>query len=229
MKPDYTLYYWPVPFRGHFIRAILTYACANWTEGGNVPALMQTPDLEKIVPFMGPPVLIDHTADDFATSQMPAIALYLGEKFKLVGDMPQKKTRALKIILDANDLIDELTLQGGMEMWTPEKWQEFMPRLKRWMSFWEIELARAGGKNMLGTSNLTIADIVTATLFGTLTERFDSLRQILETTAPNTSNLIQSIWTHELADFAEKSRQTYGDTYCGGQIEQSLRKVLRQK
>ncbi len=30
---DYELYYWPVPFRGQFVRAVLAYAGKTWTEG----------------------------------------------------------------------------------------------------------------------------------------------------------------------------------------------------
>jgi len=33
--PDYKLYYWSVPFRGQFVRAILAYAGKSWTESGD--------------------------------------------------------------------------------------------------------------------------------------------------------------------------------------------------
>ena len=29
---DYKLYYWPIPFRGHFIRYVLAHAGATWEE-----------------------------------------------------------------------------------------------------------------------------------------------------------------------------------------------------
>ena len=32
---DYTLYYWSVPFRGQFVRAVLAHAGKRWTEGGD--------------------------------------------------------------------------------------------------------------------------------------------------------------------------------------------------
>ncbi len=32
---DYDLYYWSVPFRGQFVRAVLAYAGKAWTEGGD--------------------------------------------------------------------------------------------------------------------------------------------------------------------------------------------------
>ena len=31
---DYTLYYWPIPFRGHFLRYILAHVGASWDEPG---------------------------------------------------------------------------------------------------------------------------------------------------------------------------------------------------
>ena len=84
---DYTLYYWPVPFRGQFIRAILAHAGKTWEES-DVEALMALPPSKQPVPFMGPPVLIDQSTD-FALSEMPAIALYLGETLNLLPPTPK--------------------------------------------------------------------------------------------------------------------------------------------
>ncbi len=77
---DYDLYYWPVPFRGQFVRAVLAYAGKTWTESdaGAISTLMNGPVKDMPVPFMGPPMLIDKKAD-FAIAEMPAIVLYLGE------------------------------------------------------------------------------------------------------------------------------------------------------
>ena len=62
---DYDLYYWSVPFRGQFVRAVLAYAGKAWTEGGDaaISQLMKTPVKHMPVPFMGPPMLIDKKAD----------------------------------------------------------------------------------------------------------------------------------------------------------------------
>src|SRR5258708_25607638 len=77
---DYDLYYWSVPFRGQFVRAVLAYAGKTWTEAGDaaISKLMDGPVKHMPVPFMGPPVLIDKKAD-FAMSHMPAVTCYLGE------------------------------------------------------------------------------------------------------------------------------------------------------
>src|SRR6195952_3267875 len=82
---DYDLYYWPVPFRGQFIRAILAFAGISWVEhdAEDIGKLMATNPADQPVPFTGPPVLIEK-ATGFALAQMPAIALYLGQTLELI-------------------------------------------------------------------------------------------------------------------------------------------------
>lgn len=230
---DYDLYYWPLPFRGQFVRAILAYAGKDWTEhdSAEIGALMESDPADQPVPFMGPPVLID-PARGFAVSQMPAIALYLGETLNLVPVTPEGRAMTAKVVNDANDVIDEITLNGGREMWTVDKWHAFLPRLKRWMSFWEA----TGSVNgltpdkgfLLGTGQAGVADIVTATLWSTMGDRFPSLAVLLEETAPRTAGLVARL--QEVAPLAALKAQAfadYGDEYCGGEIEKSLRAVVR--
>ncbi len=230
---DYELYYgWSVPFRGQFVRAILAHAGKSWTEGGDaaIARLMEGPVKDMPVPFMGPPLLIDKKAN-FAIAQMPAIVLYLGETLDLIPPNPRLRALTMKIVNDANDVIDEITLDGGREMWTQKRWQDFVPRLKKWMSFWEETGLRHGLKTnsgfLLGGERAGIADIVTATLWSTMTERFREIETILEETAPMTAALSRRIAAlPPLAALAAKARHDYGDAYCGGQIEASLRKVI---
>jgi glutathione S-transferase len=229
---DYELLYWPVPFRGQFVRAVLAHAGKTWTERGRdeIANLMSGPVQDMPVPFMGPPLLIDRKAD-VAIAQMAAIVLYLGETLNLRPDTPALRALTLKIVLDANDVIDELTLMGGLQMWTEKRWREFVPRLKKWMSFWE-ETGRRHGLTadagfLLGEKTPGIADVVTATLFSTMTDRFPTIGAILESAAPMTAALSRRVADlPPLAKLAAKARRDYGDTYCGGQIEASLRKVL---
>jgi glutathione S-transferase len=137
----------------------------------------------------------------------------------------------IKIVNDANDVIDEITQDGGREMWTAKHWREFVPRLKKWMSLWE-ELGRrhdltANAGFLLGGDAPGIADIVTATLWSTMAERFSKIAAILDDTAPMTAALTRRVAAlPPLAKLAAKARRDYGDAYCGGQIEKSLRKVL---
>jgi glutathione S-transferase len=233
---DYTLYYWSVPFRGQFVRAVLAYAGKTWTEGGDgaISRLMDGPVKRMPVPFMGPPVLVDKTIDkkaDVAVAQMPAIVLYLGETLDLMPATPALRALTMKVVNDANDVIDEITLDGGRQMWTKKRWQEFVPRLEKWMSLWEETGDRHGltadSEFLLGGDEPGIADIVTATLWSTITERFSKIEAILEETAPNTAGLTRRIADlPPLRKLAAKARRDYGNAYCGGQIEASLRKVL---
>ncbi len=229
---DYDLYYWSVPFRGQFVRAVLAYAGKTWVEHDDaaIAKVLGGEVTNMPVPFMGPPMLIDRTAN-FAIAQMPAVVLYLGETLKLMPATPVLCAMTMKIVNDANDVIDEITLDGGREMWTRRRWQEFVPRLKRWMSFWDETGRRHGIKPdsgfVLGGEAPGLADIVTATLWSTLAERFRKVEAILEEAAPLTAALTRRVAkVPALAKLADEAKQDYGDAYCGGQIEASLRRVL---
>jgi glutathione S-transferase len=229
---DYKLYYWSVPFRGQFVRAILAYAGKSWTEGGDaaISKLMSGPVEAMPVAFMGPPILVDKKAD-FAIAQMPAIALYLGETLDLMPATATLHALTMKIVNDANDVIDEITLDGGSAMWTQKRWEAFVPRLKKWMSIWE-ETGRRYGLSahsgfLLGGKAPGVADIVTAILWSTMADRFSKIEAILKETAPMTSALARRVTSlPPLAKLAAKAQKEYGDVYCGGEIEVSLRKVL---
>jgi glutathione S-transferase len=229
---DYDLYYWSVPFRGQFVRAVLAHAGKTWKEGGDaaISKLMSGPVANMPVPFMGPPLLVDKKGD-FAIAEMPAIILYLGETLNLLPPTPSLRALTMKIVNDANDVIDEITLDGGREMWTKKRWQDFVPRLMKWMSLWEEIGRRYGLKTdsgfLLGGETPGIADVVTATLWSTMTERFRTIEKLLEEAAPMTAALSRRISAlPPLAKLAAKAQQEFGDAYCGGQIEASLRKVL---
>jgi glutathione S-transferase len=144
---------------------------------------------------------------------------------------PALRALTMKIVNDANDVIDEITLDGGREMWTEKRWRHFVPRLKKWMSFWE-EIGRRHGLKadagfLLGGDAPGIADVVTATLWSTMADRFREIEAILEEAAPMTAALTRRVADlPSLAKLAATARQDYGDAYCGGQIEASLRTVL---
>jgi glutathione S-transferase len=198
----------------------------TWTERGDgaISDFMEGPVKDMPVPFMGPPLLIDKKADA-AIAQMPAIIFYLGETLNLLPDTPALRALTMKIVNDANDVIDELTLDGGRQMWTKTRWREFVPRLKKWMSIWEETGRRQGLKAhsgfLLGRKAPGIADIVTAILWSTMSDRFPEIKSIFEKTAPMTADLTQRVADlPPLAKLAAKTR---------GQIEASLRKVLGAK
>ena len=143
---------------------------------------------------------------------------------------PALRALTMKIVNDANDVIDELTLRGGRQMWTEKRWKAFVPRLKKWMSFWEETgrrhgLAAKSGFLLGGAPG--IADIVTATLWSTMADRFRKIETMLENGPHDGSADATRGGVPPLAALAAKAREDYGDAYCGGRIEASLRKVLR--
>jgi glutathione S-transferase len=229
---DYAFYYWSVPFRGQFVRAILAYAGKTWTEvdDATIMKLMSGPVKDMPVPFMGPPFLIDNN-NGFAIAEMPAIVLYLGETLDMMPATPALRAMTMKTVNDANDVIDELTLDGGREMWTEKRWLDFTPRLRKWMALWEETGRRHGLKSetgyLLGGEVPGIADIVTATLWSTLADHFQNIAVLLEEAAPRTSALSRRVSDlPALAELAASARKDYGDAYCGGEIGNSMKKVL---
>ena len=229
---DYALLYWQVPFRGQFVRAVLAHAGKTWTEADDaaIAAVMNGPIADMPVPFVGPPVLVDHRAG-VAIAQMPAIVLYLGETLDLLPATPALRALTLKTVLDANDVIDELSLQGGRDMWSAQRWQAFIPRLTKWLSLWEDTGRRHGLRPdagyLLGGDAPGIADVVTATLWTTLAERFQKIDAVLQEVAPLTAALSQRVSAlPALTGLTAQARQDYGDAYCGGDIGKSMAKVL---
>ena len=228
----YDFYYWPLPFRGQFIRALLACAGQTWQEHDQaaIERLHAQAPADQPVPLMGPPMLIDKRSG-FALSQMTAIALYLGERHGLLPASPELRALTTKVVADANDVIDELTLDGGREMWTPEKWQAFVPRLQHWMTMWEVMAARHGVRAdagyLLGTPEPGVADIVTSTLWTTMADRFGQIGELLERTAPVTAALSRRLQqVPALKALSARAWVDYGDAYCGGQIEASMRRVI---
>ena len=228
---DYQLFYWQMPFRGQFIRAILAWAGRRWDEfdDGAIGKTMSADVARQAIPFKGPPMLVDKRTG-FALAQMPAIAFYLGETLGLLPADIEGKALALKVVNDANDVIDEFTIAGGKQMWTPQRWKEFRPRLKRWMAIWEETGRRhrltAEAGHLLG-GKAGVADIVTATLWGTAGERFPAIGELLDDEAPAVAGLVRRLMAEPaLANLAKVSREQFGDSYCGGRIERSMRHVI---
>jgi glutathione S-transferase len=229
---DYTLLYWSVPFRGQFVRAVLAFAGKSWTETGDdeIAQIMEAPVKDMPVPFMGPPVLVDN-GNGFAVSQMPAIILYLGESLGLLPDDAGLKALTIKVVNDANDVIDEITLNGGRDMWNEKRWAESRPRFAKWMTMWEVLGEQHGLEAdkgfLLGGAKPGIADVITATLWTTMADRFSQIEALLAETAPKTHALARRISAlPALVALNETARQDYGDNYAGGEIGKSMAKVL---
>ena len=182
-------YYWPLPFRGQFVRSVLAHVGASWDEAdiGDLIDIKNSEPAKQSVPHMGPPVLIDHVAD-LSLAQTPAILWYLGDRYELIPKDPARAALTAKLIADASDVLNEMTLHHGAQMWTPEKWDAFRPRLGRWMAIFEEHGRRHGltvdGGHVLGTDSPGVADLVVHILWGVMTAKLPALRPLLETTAP---------------------------------------------
>ncbi len=229
---SYTLYYWPIPFRGEFIRALLRVAGQGYDEPtpDEVTALKLRAPADQPVPFMGPPVLIDHEAD-VALSQLPAILRYVAARHGLLPDDAGLAALTDKIMADANDVLDELTLFGGRSMWTLGEWETFVEdRLPRWMAIFE-ETARARGvteqDGFLTGEAAMLADLVVAVLWGVMTAKLPQLRPMLAQHAPRVAGLAARVLDMPpLAALRAENDARWGDLYCGGQIEASIRDML---
>ena len=229
---DYTLYYWPLPFRGQFVRAALAHIGAEWEEAGfdEIQALRGADPADQPVPHMGPPVLTDHAAN-LHIAQMPAILAYLGTKHGILPDDRYLQAMGHKVVADAHDVLYEMTRYNGAQMWTGPEWNAYRPRLARWMEIFEETGRRHGltlrSGHLLGTADPSLADLVAATLWGTITSKLPSLGQLLHDHAPAIAALSQRVAARpEQAELRARSDAAYGDAWCGGQIEASLRRAL---
>ena len=57
---------------------------------------------------------------------------------------PALRAMTMKTVNDANEVLDEITLDGGRQMWTQKHLRDFIPRLTKWMSIWEETGRRHG-------------------------------------------------------------------------------------
>ena len=235
MSRPYQLYYWPIPFRGQLIRTVLAYLGADWQEADvqTIRDLKSMPVESQPGPFMAPPMLSDPD-EGVHLAQLNAILVYLGEKHGLMPQGAAKRALTIKILCDANDILDEITRYGGRQMWDEEAWSDFIShRFPRWLAIFERTAIDHGATpeagTMLGTEELSLADLVTSALFTTMMEKLPGLRELIESRAPVLAKIADRVGQiPAIAAFNEKQKQTLGDLYCAGQIEQSLRQMLRQ-
>lgn len=222
---DYTLYYWDLPFRGIFPETVLAEARQSY-ERASPTAIYPDARLDQHVPGMAPPYLRDHAADR-TLSQMPAITLYLAGRHGLLPDEPFSRAVATKLVLDANDVLEEISLNGGRDMWGQASWEAFRAdRLAEWMRIFEVTYRQHEGDWMLGDGP-TVADLATQALWGTMTHALPPLRDDLDRNAPSIAAITDRVAHREgVAAMLRDRRPGDRQSYCGGQIEASLRAVL---
>jgi len=166
-----------------------------------------------------------------ALSQMPAILGYLGDRHGLIPDNASGRAMTDKITGDADDVFNDTTLHNGAQMWTRQSWAEFLPRLEHWMQLFQETGRRNGmtatGGFMLGTDAPGIADFTTAVLWGTMVHKLPQLRSVLDAAAPDLAGLCDRVCAlPEQLELRDRSDAAYGDLWCAGQIEASLRAAL---
>ncbi len=226
---DYNLYYWDVPFRGIFPQLLLEEVGAKY-EWHDASEIYPKKSLKIHNPGMAPPYLYDKKADRYL-SQMPAILMHLAREYDYLPKRTENLDLTLKTICDCHDVLLEITNSYGANMWKEEEWKEFRnERLPKWMKIFEEIGLSHGLKNkegfMLG-STISVADIAVTALFGTMIHSFPELKKDLKKHAPHISNLCERIEARPaLKDFLDKQRAQFGQVYCGGEIEKSLRKML---
>jgi glutathione S-transferase len=227
-KPRFRLYYWPIPFRGCFISYLFAWrdaqleVVAGFEEIG---ALKNPPPADQLVPFVGPPVLVD-LENDRSLSQMPAIVLYAARELDLAPADSFDLAMGMKVLMDCNDVLMEICRYNGTSMWTRDDWLEFRgARLPRWLAIFEESLQRG----FVGRDEVTFADIGVFALFGNLVRCLPALEPNVHEHAPGIHALCARIGSKpSLAEYVAADAARYGDQYCGGQIEASIRDMLAQ-
>ena len=226
-RARFQLYYWPLPFRGCFVSYLFAYRDVPLLEESasqENAALKDRHPSEQPVPYVGPPVLHDLAADRFL-SQMPAIVLYVAPELDLMPADRFDQATCMKVLMDCNDVLMEICRYNGSSMWVREEWIEFRSRrLPRWMQVFEASLQRG----FIGGGAVTFADVGVFALFGTMTRCLPELESDLLEHAPGIHALCRTIGSEpSLARYVEAEEQKYGNLYCGGQIEASIREMLK--
>lgn len=233
MPARFVLYYWPIPFRAQAARYVLAHAGATWDEPDReaVTALYRAAPKLQPIPFMGPPLLHDRETETWI-SQAPAIAGYLGEVLGLMPEDPAKDALTRKVLGDCTDVLHALTRNCGQEMWTEAAWAAFAgDRLPRWLQIFE-ELGRrhgvrSGDGTLLGTPEPGVADLACAALWVTICDTLPRLRDMIEQEAPSVLAFSRRLAeSPAIAALRADQRARWGDAWCEGQIEDSLRAVL---
>ena len=224
--PRFELYYWPLPFRGCFVSYLFAYRDVPLLEISDfdrIRALMNRDLSEQAVPFVGPPVLRDRESGR-ALSQMPAIVLYAAHELDLVPPDAFDAAMSMKVLMDCNDILMEICRYNGSGMWEREQWIEFRSqRFPRWLGVLEESLVRG----FLDRDQVTFADIGVYALLGNMTRCLPVLDADVIDQAPRVHALCRKIGSSlSMAECVADQEAKYGDAYCGGQIEQSIRRML---
>ncbi len=166
----YTLYYWPGPGRGEFVRLVLEDAGVSYVEasadGGRAVVAQFLHGKGPGFPAFAPPVLVDGEA---VISQMPNICRYLGERHGLApaGEVPRANAAAL--MMTVGDVVNEVhdTHHPLVAMQTYEQQKDAAKvraaaftggRIATWLGYFERVLEYSDGEHLVGPT-ATYADL----------------------------------------------------------------------
>lgn len=226
----YKLYYWNAPFRGNFPRLCLEDQGIQYEEL-DPSEIYPDKRLDIQFPGMAPPFLFDKKHNKYLT-QMPAITMYLGDTHGLLPKSKLERALSGKLLLDCNDILHEITNYNGLTMWKEGPWKEFRAeRLPVWMRIFE-KIGKENGLKKTGGfmfgEHISVADYAATALFGSMVYCLPELKEDLQEHAPKISALCERVEKRKkIKSFLEKQREEIGLLYCGGQIEKSIRKMLK--
>jgi glutathione S-transferase len=225
-QPEFQLVYWPCSFRGCFISYLFAYRGVPLLEESDlatIERMKDQPPAEQDIPFMGPPVLRELSTGR-TLSQMPAIVLWAAPTLDLLPEDPFDVAMGMKVLMDCNDVLMEICRYNGTSMWTREEWRAFRSqRLTRWLQIFESSLARGA----VAKGPVDFADIAVYALFGNMMRCLPALVPDVLAHAPRIHALCRELAAHPpLAAYVAEQERRYGDLYCGGQIEASIRQML---
>ena len=224
----FQLYYWPIPFRGCFVSYLFAYRGVPLLLEASLEENLRLIKLdpgEQAIPFMGPPVLREIETGR-TLSQMPAIVLYVAEELDLLPADPFDAAMCMKVLMDCNDVLMEICRYNGSLMWSREEWIQFRSlRFPRWLQIFEESLKR----EYIGKKPVSFADVGVFALFGNMIRCLPELESDILANAPGIHALCQKIGSQSsLTEYVSEDEQRYGKLYCGGKIEESIRKMLAQ-
>ncbi|MEO0336420.1 MAG: glutathione S-transferase family protein [Pseudomonadota bacterium] len=227
LEPRFRVHYWPFAFRGCFVTHLLSYREQEFelVDFEEVASQRRLNPKEQKIPFMGPPLLEDKQTG-LTLSQMPAILDYLGNTLDFAPKDKLHRALCSKVVMDCNDVLMEICRYNGSQMWNRSDWKSFRnERLPHWLAIFEESIRRG----TLGQTEIHFADLATFALWANMMRCLPELETDIEKQAPNLVTLIGKVQTNEsLQAFLKIEEEKFGNLYCGGHIEKSIRQMLKE-
>ena len=199
-------------FRDNFLKIILADAGKPFTTATpqETVRIKSMPVSEQPVPVLAPPIV---TVGGFTINQTPAAAQYLARKLGYEPESAEESAIALKVVLDLNDIIAELTRNNGSQMWDKEAWTGFTTaRLPRWLSVIDALATRVSGDFLFG-AKISYADLAICHVFDMLGTQL-GMRDYLERHASHALALADRCAAREgVAKLFKAQATEYGTSY----------------